>query len=378
MKVQSTSPISTQVSYSLDDVWQRYWFYEGIEHLCYTLPIYLKNQKGTKRIDAVKKVLEVYKDDVIKHMYDEPTGRFAYKGKELRLWSWNESDELTVVASDNEALAKFCEKLSEFFTRETVTGRYASVNEIFMTSNGLEFHQTKIPVDRVPKIYPELYPNIDIDKLLDEYLSSPEGILILYGDPGVGKTCFMKYLMISKKITGSVIYVKDERALHSPELWSMIASSGADVVILDDLDDCLQPREEQDHGGFLGKMLSATDGIFPSDTKYVISTNQKISSIDPAVIRPGRCFDFLHLEAMTREEAKEFWKFMGLPENQFDKSFQSESVSQAALMSEIGRLDRGFKERTYIKKGNKKYSVQDKITKLGISTKKRTMGLGIR
>jgi len=47
-------------------------------------------------------------------------------------------------------------------------------------------------------------------------------------------------------------------------------------------------------------MLSFTDGIVPTHTKFIITSNKIDSDIDPALRREGRMFDILTCEQPNR------------------------------------------------------------------------------
>lgn len=192
----------------------------------------------------------------------------------------------------------------------------------------------------------ELYPKVDVTKLMDVFVRSEETVLILTGEPGVGKTCFTKMLCKSmaeiSESDKAIFYVKDPEMLKRDDFWITLQSYEPDLLILDDLDDELKPRVEGKNP-IMNHMLSFSDGIFPKKTKIVITTNQPNSAIDKAITRPGRCFDILSLPRLTGDEALTIWlDTFGRTPEQFFTSFgvvgEDETISQAALVSEHKRL----------------------------------------
>lgn len=206
----------------------------------------------------------------------------------------------------------------------------------------------------------DLYPKVNVPLLMEMYAGSAENNLILTGSPGTGKTCFVKKclreLALNKKRDIRVIYVKDRELLKKDEFWAKLASERPDVIVLDDLDDELLPRT-QGRNDIVNNMLSFSDGLFDVDTKIIITTNQPNTSIDKALIRPGRCFDILALPNLTWEEALAVW-LTGFGEKQetFASIFGVDStkmVSQASLISEYQR---------YIKKDATPYLLDTSIS----------------
>lgn len=203
------------------------------------------------------------------------------------------------------------------------------------------------------KLFPEMYPKLDITDLMTQFSDSDESILILSGQPGTGKTCVAKMMMachaVNKERDISVVYVKDSGILAKDNFWAQMSSTKPDLIILDDLDDELRPRSECKNL-IVSNMLSFSDGIFDIRTKIIITTNLTDNKIDKALVRPGRAFDALKLPVLERHEAEDIWtRKMELPTDLFSKVFGDlKSISQAAVMSEAQRAKRN-KDSSYLK-----------------------------
>lgn len=239
----------------------------------------------------------------------------------------------------------------------------ASVNYWYLDRDkDLDHSRHHIRKDEVSNLRPELYPGLDVDCLVREFIKSDERVLILFGEPGVGKTAFIRYMLYrawleqsgkeeDKEAMGAA-YMKSQDVLENDQLWIQLTQQEPTFVLLDDLDFALLPRMEGRNNPFVNQFLSYSNGIFqPAEgtSKVVITTNQPLEEIDAALVRPGRCFDILQLRGMTKEEAQTLW--IDLFENDlhdFQKKFWDKShVSQAELMSAIKDLDRDVK-REYL------------------------------
>lgn len=187
-----------------------------------------------------------------------------------------------------------------------------------------------------------MYPKINVKMMAEMYNDSDESNLILSGAPGTGKTCMAKLLLKALAIHCDcdidVIYVKDVGVLKSAEFWSQATLFDPEMMILDDLDDELRPRTEG-RNDIINQMLSFSDGIFDVHTKVVITTNLTDTKIDPALVRPGRCFDVINLPRLTKAEAKVIWTGeFKQSEESFEKRFENfNTISQAMLSSENTR-----------------------------------------
>lgn len=265
-----------------------------------------------------------------------------------------------------EHLFEFIGKHREAFSSKHVNE--IEVNYFYSSSRGFDSNTLYVNRDQLGPIYPELYPDIDIKKLLEAYGRSRESILMLYGTPGVGKTTFIKFLLAAGHFQ-SVAYVKDPEVMSKGDLWGRLTTNNYNLVIFDDLDKGLAPRGQGGDDNFMTQLLSFSDGIFhSSNSKIIITTNQHVPEIDAALVRPGRCFDFLELHALERAQAKAAWtELLGLSEEQFEIAFDDnqEVITQASLMSQAA-MSKSSYSRNYIKSGNTTYSLDQKLQDLNI------------
>lgn len=94
--------------------------------------------------------------------------------------------------------------------------------------------------------------------------------------------------------------------------------------------------------------MSYTDGLLSRKDKIIITTNQAIDTIDPALLRPGRCFDVLQLNPLSVEQAKEIWvDLFGL--SACDLVTRGNTVTQAELMSQFTAIKTQREIRRYIR-----------------------------
>jgi len=235
--------------------------------------------------------------------------------------------------------------------------------------NGFCSSDIYVDTSEFRKIYTELYPDIDINELITQYNEAHEPILMLYGDPGLGKTTFIKHIL---NVGGynKVAYVKDPKVMEEGEFWSELTSRTFDALIFDDLDIGLLPRRKNENSTFMTQLLSFSDGIFTQGKmKIIITTNQAVKEIDSALVRPGRCFDFIKLNPLERKDALSFWtEILKLDAKGFDAVFgNAQIITQASLMSEAHR-QAAVGVRSYIKRGSNTYTLDDKLQSLGIQT----------
>lgn len=140
--------------------------------------------------------------------------------------------------------------------------------------------------------HPELYEDIGI--------KPPKGV-ILYGEPGTGKTLLAKAVANQTsatflRVVGSELiqkYLGDGPKLVR-ELFRVADDLSPTIVFIDEIDAVGSKRYDSSSGGTreiqrtMLELLNQLDGFDErGDVKVIMATN-RIESLDPALIRPGR------------------------------------------------------------------------------------------
>merc|ERR1712187_706635 len=144
----------------------------------------------------------------------------------------------------------------------------------------------------LPLTHPELYDDIGI--------KPPKGV-ILWGPPGTGKTLLAKAVANQTsatflRIVGSELiqkYLGDGPRLVR-QIFSVAAEHSPSIVFIDEIDAIGTKRYDSSSGGereiqrTMLELLNQLDGFDDrGDVKVIMATN-KIETLDPALIRPGR------------------------------------------------------------------------------------------
>jgi len=165
--------------------------------------------------------------------------------------------------------------------------------ESYQDIGGLEtqIQEIKEAVE-LPLTHPELYEEIGI--------KPPKGV-ILYGVPGTGKTLLAKAVAHHTsatflRVVGSELiqkYLGDGPKLVR-ELFRVADEHSPSIVFIDEIDAVGTKRYDANSGGekeiqrTMLELLNQLDGFDSrGDVKVIMATN-KIESLDPALIRPGR------------------------------------------------------------------------------------------
>ena len=143
-------------------------------------------------------------------------------------------------------------------------------------------------------------------------------LLLWYGEPGTGKTTAIRSLGQEWRTWADIHFVLDPEAFFgSPEylmhvvadedLWDP-TSGGAGrwkVLVVEDADELIRVDARVDGGASLGRLLNLTDGILGHGLRVLllITTNESMRGLHPAVIRPGRCLADVQFRPFTPAEA---------------------------------------------------------------------------
>lgn len=243
--------------------------------------------------------------------------------------------------------------------RENTASQF-SIYYLGKDNNLCTLHIT-VPHKQLDCIKPNLYPDIDPEALAKEFIESNDNLLIVHGEPGTGKTSFIKYLALQlyklKEIT-DISYAKDWKTINDSQFWPRVTDNEPALLILDDLDHDLTTKNNK-RSPFVSNLLSYLDGVLTNKSnKVIISTNQPIGTIDAALLRSGRCFDCLELHKLRVDYAEQLWQEMGLTAK---FPFTKASISQAEFIAVVNNLTQTNKVRSYIKTGPKYSSIEEKL-----------------
>ena len=219
--------------------------------------------------------------------------------------------ELSVrVWAETQALARsicdwFLEQARE--RRISVTETAFSLNWRFIGADG-EIRRAETTEDVSELLLDEAYPSLGgIEAFIREYLDSPEPVLVLQGPPGTGKTRLIRALLSAisrrKGEKAEVLYTGDPQVLERDAVFIEFVSGDHDAFLVEDADAFLLPRSEGNE--MLHRFLNIADGIVRArNRKVIFSTNLPgTKDIDPALLRPGRCFEHVYLPELDRNEA---------------------------------------------------------------------------
>ena len=182
-------------------------------------------------------------------------------------------------------------------------------------------------VVELPLKKPELFKKIGINP--------PKGVL-LYGEPGTGKTLLAKAVAASTnstfiQVVGSELVQKfiGEGAKLVKEIFDFARKKAPAIVFIDELDALASKRIEVGTSGerevnrtFM-QFLAEIDGFKSLDNVKIIGATNRKDILDPAVIRPGRLDRLIYIPVPNKESRFEILKIHS-KNMSFDKNINLE------------------------------------------------------
>jgi hypothetical protein len=145
--------------------------------------------------------------------------------------------------------------------------------------------------------------------IVDSLNKNESGLYLFHGDPGTGKTTYIKY--ISSLVKREMIYVPTSFIEHlaDPSFLPALLHKKESVLIIEDAEKALLAREPGDShsSSLVSSILNITDGIMANvfNIAIIATYNSPRQSIDKALLRKGRLkaeyrFDKLSIETAQK------------------------------------------------------------------------------
>ncbi len=166
----------------------------------------------------------------------------------------------------------------------------------------------------------ELYNDdfAEINQLITLSMSRKEsGIILLHGEPGTGKTTYIKNL-ISRFKDKDFIFIQNDfvRDLLKPSFVSFLLQNKDSVLIIEDAEKVVVSRDNHADASVVSTILQLTDGLFSDflNIKVICTFNTDIDRIDKALLRKGRMIARYNFGKLSPEKTAALVKKLGYTE----------------------------------------------------------------
>lgn len=159
-----------------------------------------------------------------------------------------------------------------------------------------------------------------------------KGIVLLHGEPGTGKTTYIKYLTTLVK-NKEVIFVPPMMAesLTDPSIIPFLMDYKNSILIIEDAEKVLGSREQGSTSQSTSNLLNLTDGILGDclNIQIVATFNTKRENIDSAFMRKGRLIAEHKFTKLSVEDSNKLLKHIG----------KDVTVDESMAVSDIYNID---------------------------------------
>lgn len=184
-----------------------------------------------------------------------------------------------------------------------------------------DIQEATLPLKTYGKMHTEFYPFLDksVDDFLSEFHRSKSSVLILNGPMGTGKSSLIRYYI--EKFSALTLTTYDSSVMNDDVFYARYIGGDNNLLVLEDADLLLLDRVTSQNEA-MSKLLNISDGIVDTSKKKMIFTAnlENAEKIDPALMRPGRCFDIVDFRDLSHSEAKIACEKIGIDAPSVEKS----------------------------------------------------------
>ena len=236
------------------------------------------------------------------------------------------------------------ERVKSLIVRQTEKKKHSNVH-LLCSQDGmlhLQRFDVKLPQNDLDlKLNYGEVASSKLQKIVDHLNKNKSGLVLFSGDPGTGKSTFIKYM--TTKISRKVIYLSSGAVDHltSPDFMTFMMAHRNSILLVEDAEKALRSREKQDNEA-VSNILNITDGILGDclNVAVIATFNVSREEIDSALVRKGRLMVEHHFKALSVDDSNKILESVG----------SDRRTEKPMTLAEIYNSDDNFHEEKEISK----------------------------
>jgi len=225
---------------------------------------------------------------------------------------------LYYTQSETETVNKLIDEINKFAVDDE-NEECSPIHLIIQTRSGFDLEEFDI---KNPKIDLELNYGkefLDVSEKIKTELSKKknQGLVLLHGEPGTGKTTYIKWLVSQIGKDKKVVFVPPylTESITSPEFVPFLAGIPDSILVIEDAERVVSDRTSG-NGSSIGvsNILNMTDGILGDimSIQIVCSFNMSRNKIDPALLRKGRLIAEHKFDSLNKDASNKLIEHLGI------------------------------------------------------------------
>jgi hypothetical protein len=231
---------------------------------------------------------------------------------------WDEADENSIIICASNISAEgwelFRTELIKLLRKQTI--KENNISLIVQTRHGYDTQTFDLPKQKLDLDHNYGSSFLPVhDKILKTLNQKKgKGLVLLHGEPGTGKTHYLKYLaskIKDKKVMFVPPYLVD--FITSPEMTPFLIENSDSILFIEDAERVITDRDTNGANG-VSNILNLTDGILGDilNIQIVATFNMDRKKIDTALLRKGRLIAEHKFDKLNVDDANKLIKHLGM------------------------------------------------------------------